>query len=123
MVQLDNFVMMRWEAEATVVPAESRFQQKHFFQLYFHFSAFSFNTNVQYHFHFFHSSHFGFFAPGEIDIVQSLQETELYQEDFIGDIHKTLPMILTLSLIFSRLFLAILSFPTHLDKKHKKNSE
>ena len=25
MVQLDNFVMMRWEAEATVVPAESRF--------------------------------------------------------------------------------------------------
>ena len=25
MIQLDNFVMMRWEAEATVVPAESRF--------------------------------------------------------------------------------------------------
>ena len=24
MVQLDNFVMMRWDAEATVVPAESR---------------------------------------------------------------------------------------------------
>ena len=24
MVQLDNFVMMRWEAEATVIPAESR---------------------------------------------------------------------------------------------------
>ena len=33
MVQLDNFVMMRWEAEATVVPAESRFQQIHFFLL------------------------------------------------------------------------------------------
>ena len=106
MVQLDNFVMMRWEAEATVVPAESRFQQKNFFQLYFHFLAFSFNTNVRYHFHFFHSSHFGFFAPGEIDVVQSLQETELYQEDFIGDFHKT----------FSCPFLAILSFPTHLDK-------
>ena len=110
MVQLDNFVMMRWEAEATVVPAESRFQQKQFFQLYFHFSAFSFNTNVQYLVHFFHSSHFGFFAPGEIDIVESLQETELYQEDFIGDIYKTLLVI------FSRLLLAILSFPTHLDK-------
>ena len=41
--------------------------------------------NVQYHFHFFVSSHFGFFAPGEIDVVQSLQETELYQEDFIGN--------------------------------------
>ena len=60
-------------------------------------------------------SHFGFFAPGEIDVVQSLQETELYQEDFIGDIYKTLSVILTLSLIFSRLFLAILSFPTHLE--------
>ena len=55
-------------------------------------------------------SHFGFFAPGEIDVVQSLQETELYQEDFIGDIYKTLLVI------FSRLFLAILNFPTHLDK-------
>merc|ERR1712110_356596 len=52
MVQLDNFVMMRWEAEATVVPAES--------------------------------SHFGFFAPGQVEAVQSLKETQLYQEDFIG---------------------------------------
>merc|ERR1712210_192359 len=52
MVQLDNFVMMRWDAEATVVPAES--------------------------------SHFGFFAPGQVEAVQSLQETQLYQEDFIG---------------------------------------
>jgi len=52
MVQLDNFVMMRWEAEATVVPAES--------------------------------SHFGFFAPGQVETVQSLQESQLYQEDFIG---------------------------------------
>ena len=30
-------------------------------------------------------SHFGFFAPGQIEVVQSLQETQLYQEDFIGD--------------------------------------
>ena len=30
-------------------------------------------------------SHFGFFAPGQVEAVQSLQETQLYQEDFIGD--------------------------------------
>ena len=71
--------------------------------------------DVQYYFLFFLSSHFGFFAPGEIDVVQSLQETELYQEDFIGDFHKTLSVILTFSLIFSCPFLAILSFPTHLE--------
>ena len=33
MVQLENFVMMRWEAEATVVPAESRFLLGKYFYL------------------------------------------------------------------------------------------
>ena len=31
MVQLDNFVMMRWEAEATVIPPESRSPPRVFF--------------------------------------------------------------------------------------------
>ena len=123
MVQLDNFVMMRWEAEATVVPAESRFSANTIFSTSLFFSFFLLIQMSNITFTFFHSSHFGFFAPGEIDVVQSLQETELYQEDFIGDIHKTLSMILTLSLIFSRLFLAILSFFNHLDTKQIKDTQ
>jgi len=52
MIQLDNFVMMRWEAEATVIPAES--------------------------------SHFGFYAPGDVDTILPLQESQLYKDDLIG---------------------------------------
>ena len=106
MIQLDNFVMMRWESEATVVPAESRFHNS-FHQPHLCLICVSSLSDlclicVSYVSHlclicvssvthlckpakYIICSHFGFFAPGQVEAVQSLQETQLYQEDFIGD--------------------------------------
>ena len=70
MIQLDNFVMMRWEAEATVIPAESRCCPPP-----------SLPPSPFYHSY----SHFGFYAPGDVDTILPLQESQLYKDDLIGD--------------------------------------
>ena len=84
MIQLDNFVMMRWEAEATVVPAESRFHNS-FHPPHMCLICASSVPDLCEPPRYINCSHFGFFAPGQVEAVQSLQETQLYQEDFIGD--------------------------------------
>ena len=106
-LQLENFVMLKWTEDQTVIPRESRFTiiGHHGDNHCYHDQLFFLTVP-----HNFVCSHFEFYIPGQSDEVLPLRESQLYLDDFIG--------ILTLLTSWPKTFLSRFAEPWWIGKTH-----
>lgn len=72
LTKLENFIMIQWRNDTFVIPKVGNFK------ISSHASILQFILCFQ------ESSHFGFYPLNNTDIVNNLEDTTLFQEDWVG---------------------------------------